>query len=144
MRDNPRMTDTAARLKSARVAAGLTQKELAERIGVQQSHLSHVESGGRSLSMDTLRLAARVLGTSVAYLIGEAGQGSLGSVQQALVADDAVPGGLQQFAHDSALADALAVAEHEWLALRSLELPKPITKDGYVQLLITLRAIRAT
>ena len=144
VRDNRGMSDTSTRLKAARIAAGLTQRELAERIGVQQSHLSHVESGGRGLSSDTLRLAARVLGSSVAYFIGEADQEELSAVQQELVDDDSVPGGLQQFAHDSALANALAVAEHEWRALRSLDLPNPISKDGYVQLLITLRAIKAT
>src|SRR5690606_7888733 len=46
----------------ARKEAGLTQAELAERMGRQQSIISEIESGRRSPRLDTLAAAARALG----------------------------------------------------------------------------------
>ncbi len=45
-----------------RRAAGLTQAQLAERMGVKQSVISAVESGRRSPRLETLSAAARALG----------------------------------------------------------------------------------
>ena len=45
----------------ARKEAGLTQAELAERMGRQQSIISEIESGRRSPRLDTLAAAARAL-----------------------------------------------------------------------------------
>ena len=39
----------AASLKTARLAKGLTQKELGRRVGMPQSHISKIESGGVDL-----------------------------------------------------------------------------------------------
>ena len=49
--------------------------------------------------------------------------------------------GLQQFTEDEALTQALQVTTEEWNTLASIQSHKPISKDGYVQLLLTLRAV---
>ncbi|MBS5450045.1 MAG: helix-turn-helix transcriptional regulator [Coriobacteriia bacterium] len=45
-----------------RERAGLTQKELAERIGMRQGNLSRLENGNGNPSIDTLAKIARGLG----------------------------------------------------------------------------------
>ncbi|MPZ99562.1 MAG: helix-turn-helix domain-containing protein [Dehalococcoidia bacterium] len=57
----PRYEAVAALIR-ARKLAGLTQTELAERMGRQQSIISEIESGRRSPRLDTLAAAARALG----------------------------------------------------------------------------------
>ncbi|MFC1551723.1 helix-turn-helix domain-containing protein [Candidatus Latescibacterota bacterium] len=49
----------------ARIAAGLTQKELAERIGTQQSNVSRIESGNSNPSMAVLKRIAEATGTKL-------------------------------------------------------------------------------
>ena len=44
----------------------------------------------------------------------------------------------------STLASALGVSDAEWLALNSVKLPGEASKDGYVQLLMTIRNISTT
>ena len=43
--------------------------------------------------------------------------------------------------NDRDLANALRITEDEWKSLGSIKLPAAVSKDGYVQLLITIRAI---
>ncbi len=54
--------EAVAELIRLRKAAGVTQAELAERLGRPQSIVSDIESGRRSPRIDTLAAAARVLG----------------------------------------------------------------------------------
>ena len=49
----------------ARIAAGLTQKELAERIGTQQSNVSRIENGNSNPSMAVLKRIAEATGTKL-------------------------------------------------------------------------------
>jgi transcriptional regulator with XRE-family HTH domain len=59
-------------IKQHRMAAGLSQNELAARAGVNQSNLSRIERlDDDSCTVNTLRAIAAVLGCSVAELIGE-------------------------------------------------------------------------
>jgi len=53
--------DIQTRLKRARLAAGLTQHEIAERTGIPQSSIAAYESGGRTPSEDACR---RILTTA--------------------------------------------------------------------------------
>jgi len=46
----------------ARLAAGLTQKELAEKMGTTQSAIARLESGSQMPTLDTLHRLATVLG----------------------------------------------------------------------------------
>lgn len=57
------------RLQQARVARGLSQAELAERIAIEPVTLSRYETGARGPSITTLRDAARVLGITLADLV---------------------------------------------------------------------------
>ena len=64
-------TDTI-RLREVRIAAGLTQTELARRLHVGQSQISDLERGRRStLTVATLTALARALGCSPADLLAE-------------------------------------------------------------------------
>jgi transcriptional regulator with XRE-family HTH domain len=63
----------AKRLEKARIARGLSLKELARRSKVSQSTLSSVKTGhrqGRNLTLDTGRRLALALGISVDWLCG--------------------------------------------------------------------------
>lgn len=53
--------DIRTRLKRARLAAGLTQREIAEQTGIPQSSIAAYESGGRAPSEDACR---RILTTA--------------------------------------------------------------------------------
>lgn len=59
------------KIKSRREQLGLTQRELAKKVGMNQSRISEVESGERKqMSLKNLRAMARALGVSADYLIG--------------------------------------------------------------------------
>lgn len=73
------VTDTTmgTRLRSLRERAGLTQTELAQRSGVEQTVISRVESGRtKSPSVSTMRALADALGVSLARLTGGEALGS--------------------------------------------------------------------
>ena len=59
------------RLKQSREAAGLTQAELARRVGIGRDLYNKYERAGIQPSYETLVLIARVLDTSVDHLLGE-------------------------------------------------------------------------
>ena len=48
----------AANLKAARLKAGLTQAQLAERTGLLQQYISLVEAGKHNITFDTLMILA--------------------------------------------------------------------------------------
>ena len=52
----------ASRLKFARVNAGMTQKELAEKTGIQQANISRIENGNGNPSVATLCKIAQGMG----------------------------------------------------------------------------------
>jgi len=137
----------AARLKSARQAKQLTQRELGARVGMDQGHISRLEHGGKGLSTEHLQALARELGVSTSYLLGEDSQEDGASYTAGaprfvnLLQDYEAPAGLRSLASDNALVSALGVTEREMEALASIKLPGEATKDGYVQLLVTIRAI---
>ena len=53
--------DIAASIKAARIAKGFTQKELGERMGLPQSHISKIEGGNVDLQISSLVEIARAL-----------------------------------------------------------------------------------
>lgn len=55
----------ADKLKKYRLAAGLTQKELAEKLHASQNTISQYESGKRTPAVKNLRSIANFLGCSV-------------------------------------------------------------------------------
>jgi len=129
------------RLKAARVAAGLTQTELAHAAGLSQRLVSSIETGTRTGSMDTWRELARALGVNVSWLSGEVATRDPSEVgPAAILTDEAAPPGLKQLAADQLLVSALEVTTEEWAALRSLRPPGVLTKGAYLAVLYALRA----
>lgn len=63
------LAQIGARLQRAREARGLTQAELAERVGIEPVTLSRYETGARGPSVTTLKLAADALGLRLADLV---------------------------------------------------------------------------
>lgn len=53
------------KIKSKRQEQGFCQSELAERVGVNQSQISHIEKGTRNPSVDLLLKIARVLNCDI-------------------------------------------------------------------------------
>jgi DNA-binding XRE family transcriptional regulator len=51
----------AKNVRQLRIAAGLTQTALAERSGLNRSHLNRLEGGGRKPTLDTLARLAKAL-----------------------------------------------------------------------------------
>lgn len=54
--------EIARKIIRARLAAGLTQKELAQRIGTKQSNMSRIENGNCNPSITTLSRIAKATG----------------------------------------------------------------------------------
>jgi hypothetical protein len=92
-----------------------------------------------------VHVLAKALGVSAAYLLGEAVADQSAAYQAdprtAILADYDAPPGLRGLAEDAQLVKVLRMAPHEWSALRSLVVPSPPSKDGYLALLHVIRAI---
>ena len=138
--------EARSRLKSARLAASLTQRELADRAGVSQSLVAQIERGEREPGRNALRSLSEALGTTVSWLLGESVPAPGGDYVQPpelmrIMADAQAPSGLRDLASDYPLMAVLRITDAEWRALASIQLPKPTGKDRYVNLLFTVRAI---
>lgn len=73
------MVGLSGRIKQLRKAAGLTQKELAERVGVTVATISAIETDIRKPSFDVLIKLAMYFHVSTDYLLGVGGQSVLHS-----------------------------------------------------------------
>lgn len=69
-RSSPRRTNDSP-IAAARLAAGLTQSDLCQRLGIGTATLQRWESGRTSPSAAKLIALAQALGVSVEYLIGK-------------------------------------------------------------------------
>jgi ribosome-binding protein aMBF1 (putative translation factor) len=54
--------EPAFQIARLRIAQGLTQAELAARMGTRQSYVARIESGQQNITVETLRRAAEALG----------------------------------------------------------------------------------
>ena len=63
-------TAIGQRVRSQRRAEGLTQSELAERVGISASFLGHIERGTRVLSLETLMALCMALSVTPNDLLG--------------------------------------------------------------------------
>ena len=72
------MTGLGARIRSARTVAGLSQPELARRVGTTQSQIWAWEAEQKMPRLDSLALVATELGVSADWLLGlvEDGEGA--------------------------------------------------------------------
>ncbi len=64
--------EIAAQARRARVAAGLTQAELAKRTGTTQSAVSRLESGRLMPTLAVLERVAEATGTPITVVVGRA------------------------------------------------------------------------
>jgi transcriptional regulator with XRE-family HTH domain len=64
----------AANLKAARLKAGLTQAQLAERTGLLQQYVSLVESGKQDITLKTAVVFARSVDRDVLMLLARRGR----------------------------------------------------------------------
>jgi transcriptional regulator with XRE-family HTH domain len=134
-----------ARLHLARKNARLSQKELAALCEVGQSHISSMERNARAPSIEMLACLAEALGVTTHWLLGGDSCQTLGDTATGrahILADSRAAPGLESLAGDATLCGALAIDPTEWQALRSLATPHPISKEGYVALLMVLRGHR--
>lgn len=83
------MDDFGVRVRAARVAAGLTQLELARAMGYStRSTISRIESGDNQVPMDRLDALAAALRTTPAYLLGQDGAAAEPAAPQAAAQED--------------------------------------------------------
>ena len=54
-----------ARVKALRLMAGLSQDELAQRAGLQRTHIGRIEGGKYSVNIETLQAIAEAFGMTV-------------------------------------------------------------------------------
>ena len=126
----------------------MSQVELARRMGVQQSNLSRLERGLQGVTLDTLGMYARILGVGVEELMreradpGAAKQNGHADPRLTIHGDPKAAPGLKELSADLDLCEALVITADEWRQLAAIPLPHTVTKAGYLQVLITLRAVQ--
>lgn len=59
----------AEQIKQARLSLGMTQDQLAERLGMEQADLSDLEQGQRNVQLTTINRLATALGVDPAILL---------------------------------------------------------------------------
>jgi transcriptional regulator with XRE-family HTH domain len=77
------IADIAASIRQARKDRGLTQRELGQRVGLPQSHISKIESGAVNLQVSSLAEIARALDLELKLLPREALPAIEGTVRAA-------------------------------------------------------------
>lgn len=70
---NERTNGLGKLLEQARLRKGLTQKQVAEALGVQQTYVSAIETGARKWPADYIRPLSRLLGLSQVEMAVAAG-----------------------------------------------------------------------
>ncbi|WP_432260832.1 helix-turn-helix domain-containing protein [Cupriavidus sp. TMH.W2] len=65
----PTSKDVGAAVRRYRDAAGISQKELGDRVGLDRNHISRIEVGSTNIALDTLEKVATALGVSAADLL---------------------------------------------------------------------------
>ena len=63
------MKQSGARIQQLRIQAGYTQSELALKLNINRSFLSHIESGKKGCSVDLLVQLSTLLNVSLDFLI---------------------------------------------------------------------------
>lgn len=72
-------TTLGGRLRTARIAAGASARQLADKLGVVHSAVHHWECGRRTMAAETVKRCARLLGVSVRWLVGLSLEGGPGT-----------------------------------------------------------------
>lgn len=130
------------RLREARKRKSITQTQLAEAVGVSHSAPGQWERGVKEPTLSNLHNVAKVLDCSVGWLLGS-GSSIKPQSRDAILTDVDTAPGLRQLAADTDLIHALDIQPGEWAALRSLDSPLSLDRDGYISLLLLIRAYAA-
>ena len=139
----------AARLRAARKQRGLTQVQLADKVGVTQSLIGQYERGLKRPAIDRLQALAAALGITVPWLLGEQGGATIDRYSRhkepldgpaAIIDDVEASPGLRELAARPELHDSLRITNAEWRALHSLDPPGDLSMDGYLSVLLAIRA----
>ena len=135
-----------ARPKAARKAKRYTQRELATLVEMDQGHISRLENGGKGVSIEHIQALARELDVTVSHLLGEEIKDESGTYKATgeratILSNYSAPQGLRELASNEGLIDTLKITDADWIVLKSIQLPDNVSMDGYVQLLITIRAV---
>jgi transcriptional regulator with XRE-family HTH domain len=144
-----------ARLRAARERASLSQKALSTKLKVSTGAAGEWERGNKLPSLSHFVRLCELLEVSPNYLLGIDTESPpakkpealhtrrLADNADAVLADDELPRGLRALADSRSHLRALRITPAEWTALASLSLPGGLTRDGYVALLVLLRATAA-
>jgi len=71
MGENEKKAIIAARIREARIAAGLTQGQVAKMLGLHRPSVSEMEGGNRSVTVEELSKLAEAFDVSLSWLAGE-------------------------------------------------------------------------
>lgn len=71
MRQDEKKAIIATRIRDARVAAGLTQGQVAKMLGLHRPSVSEIEAGNRSVTAEELGKLAEIFDVSLSWLAGE-------------------------------------------------------------------------
>ncbi|WP_295880352.1 helix-turn-helix domain-containing protein [uncultured Thiohalocapsa sp.] len=162
MKTSPKSPIDGARLRAARERAGLSQIEVSQRLGLSRGACGEWERGEKAPQLATFAALCRLLEVTPNHLLGfgpqdQAGRHSAAGTgarpragaspaagpaagPEAILADDSFPDGLRALADSVSHQAALRITPPEWAALASLDLPGGLTREGYIGLLVLLRA----
>jgi len=104
-----------ARLRARRRQLGLSQTDLADKLGISFQQVQKYERGSNRIAASTLMIAAEALSTTVAWLVGEEGLGR--EEDDELFQALARPGAIEMLRAFNAIGDARARAALLTLAL---------------------------
>jgi hypothetical protein len=71
----------------------------------------------------------------------ESGEYTATGVRATILSNYNAPQGLRDLASNRDIINVLKITDTEWMALNSIQLPNDVSMDGYMQLLVTVRAI---
>lgn len=133
-------------IRAGRRSLKMTQGELAQNVGLDQSHISKLESGGSGVSTDKLVAIARVLRLNLDDVVTQEkgimrNSRAARDPRQDILCNPSAPEGLREFMADEDVLRILKASRDELLLLVDIDLPPVVTKDGYIQLFYTLRSI---
>lgn len=137
------------RIRTARKNKNLSQHDLGKLTNLDQGYISRLENGTSEGTPTQLYEIAKAINISIVDLIDEPSAARSRNIKRTtsaeqIIADDKSPSGLKGLATDKNLAAVISITSTEWHTLSSIDLPCPINKDAYVQLLIAIRAAVAS
>jgi len=147
-----------ARLRAARERAGLNQTEVSTRLNMAKGVCGEWERGVKLPSLEKFAALCRLLDVSADQLLGldtppaATGAPARGTAAarhpgvdspDAVLSDERFPEGLRALADSRSHQAALRITPAEWATLASLDLAGGLTREGYVGLLVLLRATAA-